>query len=168
MPKPTAVIQIEGVLRKPVGGAVVEAGRRLYHGLAGTFRLVLVSESNDREFFGRWLDMEGFYKHDHIVYAGEWRSSYRDWWVATAGSLKIRYGYDTELFIIPDAHAAAVLIHHGYNALLFVQAAYALPEWRPDDPKGVQPWQELTAEIDVQRALRAADNRMDNDPLRRP
>lgn len=163
MAQPTAVIQLEGVLRKPVTGAPIDSGRRLYHGLASTYRIVLVSEGNDRTYFGTWLGMEGFSKHDHIMYSGEWRPQNQEWWVATAQTLRLSYGYDTDLFVVPDPRDAAALITHGYNALLFVQASYALPEWRPDDPKGIQPWAELQGQIDAQRALRATDKRMDEE-----
>lgn len=161
MSKPTAVMQVEGVLRKPVGGAVLDSGRRLYHGLAGTFRLVLVSHDEDKRYVNNWLSMEGFTKHDHIASFGEWRPRADNEWVGMAGSLKLQYGYNTELFVVPAPHDAAALIEHGYNALLFIVAAYALPEWRPDTRKGVRPWSELMAEIDVQRYLRAGDKRMD-------
>lgn len=160
MAQPTAVIQIEGVLRKPVTGAPIDSGRRLYHGLASTYRIVLVSEGDDREHTGHWLGMEGFTKHDHIVYSGDWHPRHEERWVATAGTLKIQFGYDTDLFVVPSPHDAAALIRHGYNALLFVVAAYALPEWRPDHRQGVQPWEELVDEITAQRALRAKDKRM--------
>lgn len=166
MPQPTAVIQVEGVLCKPVTGAPIDTGRRLYHGLASTFRIVLVSDGDDREYTSTWLGMENFGKHDHIVYSGDWRPRHEERWVATAGVLKLQFGYDTELFIVPDPHDAAALIRHGYNALLFVQASYALPEWRPDHRQGVQPWEELMGEIAAQRTLRATDKRMDHDPLR--
>jgi hypothetical protein len=165
MAQPTAVIQVEGVLRKPVTGAPIDTGRRLYHGLASTFRIVLVSDGDDREYLGHWLGMENFGKHDHIVYSGDWRPRHEEQWVATAGVLKLQFGYDTELFIVPDPHDAAALIRHGYNALLFVQASYALPEWRPDHRQGVQPWEELMGEIAAQRTLRATDKRMDGGIL---
>lgn len=160
MAKPTAVMQVEGVLRKPVTGAVIDEGRRLYHGLASTFGIVLVSEGNDQQFYKTWLGMEGFTKHDHIVYSGEWRPEDRNWWVRTAGMLKISYGYDTNLIVIPDPFDAAALIERGYNTVLFTQASYALPEWRPDHRAGIRPWAEMTAEIERGRALRAADKRL--------
>lgn len=163
MPQPTAVIQIEGVLRKPVTGAVIDSGRRLYQGLASTYRIVLVSEGDDRQYLGHWLGMEGFTKHDHIVYSEDWRTRHKERWVATAGTLKTTFGYDVDLCVVPDPHDAAVLIEHGYNTMCFVQAAYALPEWRPDHRQGVQPWLDLVGEVQRQQSLRADDKRMNND-----
>lgn len=160
MAQPTVVIQVEGVLRKPVTAAVLEAGRRLYHGLASTYRIVLVTSSTDRLSSGGWLGMNGFSRHDHIVYGDEDVPATSEWWVSVAKRLKLAYGYDTELFVVPDPHDAMQLIRHGFSVMLFVQAAYAIPEWRPDHRQGVRPWAELTAEVEVQRALRAGDNRM--------
>lgn len=164
MANPTVVIQVEGVLRKPVTGAVIDNGRRLYHGLASTFRLVLVSEGDTagyKSYLDTWLSMEGFTKHDHIVYSGEWRPRADNWWVGTAGTLKLRYGYNTELFVVPDPSDAAALIEHGHNTLLFTIAAYALPEWRPDHPVVVRAWDGMMRVIDTEKARRAADKRME-------
>lgn len=160
MAQPTAVIQIEGVLRRPVGGGVIDSGRRLYHGLAGTYRIVLATRDDDREYHGGWLGMEGFSKHDHVVYGDIPVSGTREWWPSLARALKGQYGYDVDVFVIPDPHDAAELIGHGHNVLLFAQASYALPEWRPDATPGVVPWAELTAEVTRQRQLRADDARM--------
>jgi hypothetical protein len=156
-------MQVDGVIRKPVTGAPIDSGRRLYHGLAGTYRIVLATEATDRQHLSGWLGMEGFTKHDHVVYGDEPVSTTRDWWPSIARALRGRYGYDTDLFVVPDPEAATHLIQAGFNALLFVQAAYALPEWRPDTHRGARPWKQLVAEVATQRLLRADDNRMEND-----
>lgn len=166
MPQPTAVMQIEGVLRKPVTGAVIDSGRRLYLGLSQFFRIVLATEDTNREYFSGWLGMEGFFRHDHIVYGDEPVSATREWWPTIANALRVRYGYDTDLFVIPDPQTASHLIRAGYNTLLFTQASYALPEWRPDTRAGVRPWAELVSEVQTQRSLRAADKRMDEGEIR--
>lgn len=156
-------MQVDGVLRKPVTSAPIDSGRRLYHGLAGTYRIVLATEDTDRQHLSGWLGMEGFIKHDHIVYGDEPVSTTREWWPSIARALRGRYGYDTDLFVVPDPQAATSLIEGGFNVLLFVQAAYALPEWRPDMKRGARPWKQLVAEVATQRLLRADDNRMEND-----
>jgi hypothetical protein len=165
MPKPTAVVQVEGVLRKPVTSGVLETGRRLYHGLAGTFRIVLVTWETPVRL-APWLGMEGFDKHDHIVYPVNWPQARIPEWLNVARTLTLAYGYNTELVVVPDPGDAAVLLEHGYSTLLFTDAAYSLPEWRPDHKAGVQPWDALVSEITTQRALREADKRTKEDPLR--
>lgn len=161
MPRPTAVIPVEGVLRKP-SGVPDDAGRRLYHGLAGTYRIVLVAlEADSAVQMSEWLGMEGFTKHDHIVYPMGWARGIRiPQWLNIARSLKLGYGYDVDVIVVTDPADAKVLIENGYSTMLWTRAAYALPEWRPDHKAGVQPWADLTAEIEAQRAARATDNRM--------
>lgn len=165
MPQPTAVMQVEGVLRKPVTGAPIESGRRLYLGLSQFYRIVLVTE-NDRQYSGEWLGMHSFTRHDHIVYFEDSIVTRKYFWLDTARSLRTRYGYDVDTCVVPDPADAALLIRYGFSTLLFTQAAYALPEWSPDHSKGIKPWEELTAEVQRGRAIRAADKRMEDDPLR--
>lgn len=166
MPQPTAVLQVEGVLRKPITGATIDTGRRLYLGLSQFFRIVLVTDETDHDRINTWLGMEGYARHDHVVYGdGLLRRMFPDDepWLITANTLKVGYGYDLDLIVLPDPHDAAVLIKRGYNTLLFTQAAYAFPEWRPDHPGGVKPWSDLETEILKGRAMRATDKRMEDE-----
>lgn len=159
--KPTAVIQVDGILRKPGYGHVLDTGRRLYHGLAATYNVVLVSHESDKAHLKEWLAVEGFDKHAHI----EWLPSEGvtpNYWHETVNRLKARYGYPVEYAVITDPRVAARLLGYGYNVLLVANAAYAVPEWHPDTKPGVRAWQELTQEIDRQRQLRAADKRMED------
>jgi hypothetical protein len=158
--KSTVVIQVEGILRKPVGGQVLDSGRRLYHGLAGTYNLVLVTEDTNREQSKTWMALEGFDKHAHVEYCAVGFSP--AYWHVVVMALKLSYGYIVEYVVQPDPVTAEFLIRRGYSTLLVTNAAYALPEWRPDAPTGVKPWEELVAEIHGQRALRAADKRMED------
>lgn len=162
MPQPTAVFQVEGILRKPVGGQPLDSGRRLYHGLASMYSLVLVTESTDRQQIKTWLAMEGFDKHAHIIHDMDTGVAGTGiWWLTTANMLRNNHGYNIEYFVLNDPEAASYLIKYGYSTLLVTNAAYALPEWRPDADKGVTAWADLAAEIDRQRTLRAADKRME-------
>lgn len=166
MAQPTAVIQVEGVLRKPVAGGVADTGRRLYAGLRHAYRIVLVTEETDRDYIGGWLATEGFNGFDHIVHGDEPVRYVEGWWPSIALKLKLSYGYDTDLFAVTDPDDARSLIRAGFNTLLYTQAAYALPEWRPDHKEGTRPWEELVTEVTTQRALRASDKRMDEGELR--
>lgn len=165
MAQPTAVIQVEGVLRKPITGAVMDSGRRLYLGLASFYRIVLVTSETDSQGMTSWLGMNSFARHDHIVYPMAWAQDTRvPQWLNTARTLQLRYGYDVGMVVLPDPADARALIEHGYSTLLFTDAAYSLPEWRPDHRAGVQPWGELEDEIRHGLALRARDSRMEDGP----
>lgn len=163
MPQPTVVMQVEGVLRKPITGAVIDSGRRLYLGLAQFYRVVLVTEETDHDLINGWLNMHSFTRHDHIVYGDVDVSTARSRWVSIAKMLRHSYGYDVDLCVLPDPAEAARLIEIGFSTMLFTKAAYALPEWRPDHRKGVQPWLDLVGEVQHQQTLRADDRRMEDD-----
>lgn len=164
MARQTVVIQVEGVLRKPAG-AVIESGRNLYAALSQHYRIVLVSEEDDRDQVSTWLSMEGFRTHDHLVCSGDWRPRHEAPWVATMLALKVSYGYPVSLVVVPSPADAADLIRHGYDTLLFTMAAYALPEWRPDHKAGIQPWEDLSEEVSRQEQIRAQDNRWEQATL---
>jgi hypothetical protein len=159
MPIPTVAIQIEGVLRKTVTRAPLDMGKRLYHALAAEYNLVLVTEDADREQSKTWLAMEGFSKHAHVQFCTIGYSP--EYWLAAVKMLKLQYGYAIEYVIQPDPVTAELLIRKGFNSMLVTNAAYALPEWRPDSNVGVEKWDSMVAEVDRQRQLRAEDKRME-------
>jgi diphthamide synthase (EF-2-diphthine--ammonia ligase) len=161
MPIPTVAIQVEGVLRKTVTQAPLDQGKRLYHALAVEYNLVLVTEDLDREQMKTWLAMEGYSKHAHVVFGDSVMNYDKSWWLAVAKTLKLSFGYDIEYIVQPDPVEAATLVKHGYNSMLLTNAAYALPEWRPDAWGKVQPWNEIVEEVITQKRLRAEDKRMD-------
>lgn len=149
-----------------MGHGVLETGRALYHGLAGTFRIVLIS-FDSKPYVEPWLGMEGFDKHDHIVYPLTWPQDGRvSQWLTIARTLTHVHGYNVEMTVVPEPSAARVLLEHGYTVLLFSDAAYGLPEWRPDHRAGVRPWADLEAEITAGRILRAADRRLEEGDTR--
>jgi hypothetical protein len=157
------VIQVEGVLRKPVGGAVLDSGRRIYHGLASMYSIVLVTEAANKTHMKTWLGMEGFSKHAHVVYRSDFSVYPEDVWTSIAMDLRNTYSYDVAMCVVPDPADAAALLGRGFNTMLVTSAAYSLPEWRPDAPKAIRAWDDLSAEIAVQRALRAADKRTEEE-----
>jgi hypothetical protein len=164
MPQPYVAIQVEGVLRRSITGAPLESGKRLYHGLATTYQIVLVTDQTDRDYIRGWLGMEGLSKHAHLVYHDD-RADPEAWWLWVARSLKIKYGYNVEYFVVCDPEDARLLIERGYSAMLVHNAAYADPGWRPDTRKGVRPWNDLVSDITAQRAAAALDKRAEEDNL---
>lgn len=161
----TAVIAVEGVLKKPVTGHATDTGHRLYRGLAETHRIVLVTEDDNRDRTAEWLLTQGFARHDHIVYGDTPSPTGTAWWAHIVRTLKLAYGFDVDFTVVPDPVAARSLIAAGLTAVLFTPAAYSLPEWRPDHPSGVTPWNDLEAEMRVQRQLRAKDDRWTQEEL---
>lgn len=147
----THLINVGGVLRKPVGGAIIPDGIELYHGLATTGQVVLVLHGEDAEEANAWLELHGLVRHA---------------WVSDRGALAAkelrREGYDLGMVVVAEPEEALYHITSGVNTLLFTHAQYAQPSWRPDSRKGVQTWQAIVDETARLAKLKAADTRLRN------
>lgn len=157
MPQPTAVLQVEGVLRKPVTGQPIYSGKLLYLALSTEYNLVLVSEG-DSKLVKEWLVMNGLDKHGHIHFSTAPLTP--KYWHEVVKALKINHGYPVQYVVQPDPETAEILIHNGYNSLLVTNASYALPEWLPEGRGPVPKWRDLVDEVDRQAIARANDRRM--------
>lgn len=145
----THLVNINGVLRKTVGGAIIPEGTELYNGLATTGQVVLVRHGEDVAESDAWLELHGLVRHAWVSERG----------ALAAGDLR-REGYDLGMIVVAEPEEALYHITHGLNTLLFTHARYAQPSWRPDTRKGVQPWQAIVDETARQAAMKAADTRL--------
>ena len=143
-----AVMAVDGVLRKPVGGAPVPEGVRLYQALVRAGNVVL--SHHDPIGIADWLELNGCVGHSFIE-AGDT--------VEDCNDLR-RQGYDIDLVVVPDPAVAAELIHSGFHTLLLTHSAFALPEWRPDSPRGVRAWDTITKQVADLARMRAEDARL--------
>lgn len=171
MPTTTVVIQVEGILRKPVTGLTLDSGKRLYHSLASMYNIVLVTEETNREHMSGLLAMEGFDKHAHVIYGdflGEvyGEEAFQPWWLVVALQLTNRFGYNIEYFVLSEPYGAKLLIDGGYSTIVVTNAEYALPDWLPGNSLKPRPWDDYEEAIDRQRRARQSDDRMKNDPLK--
>lgn len=150
----TALVAIEGVLRKTMGGSPVPEGIRLYQALCATGQVVLLLDDwQAREQVTDWLELNGLVKHAFVDCADGATHVY------LANRLR-RGGYDIDMVVEPDPWMASELIKRGYNTLLFTHSQYAHPDWRPDAGKGIQSWQEIVDETAKQAIMRANDGRL--------
>jgi hypothetical protein len=152
----TSLIFIDGVLRKMTGGTLIPEGRRLYVSLSNTGRIVLAGLVHDREQLELWLELNGCVSHDFVFWC------HGQSWAAVANTLR-REGYDVDLVVVPDPNEAQQLIKVGFNTLLFTHAEYAHPDWRPDAPRGVQAWIEITDRVAAEARAKAKDTRVRNE-----
>lgn len=148
----TALIAVDGVLRKTMGSPIPE-GIRLYQALAATGQVVLLYDAREREQTDEWLELNGLVKHAFTDYADGATRLY------LANRLR-RQGYEIDMVVEPDPWLASKMIQAGYNTLLFTHAQYTQPGWRPDAGKGIQSWQEIVDETARQAVLKAADERL--------
>lgn len=136
----SVVITVEGVLKKHVTSAPIPVGIALYHGLANTFNLLLVTDSSQKEI-DRWCALEGLNRHA-AVEVNEGIVSNFDYEfrkLQQVQNLRNR-GYSVDLVIEPNPEAAAKLLIHGFNVMNFIHADYALPQWRPDYEHKPRAW----------------------------
>lgn len=145
----THLININGVLRKTVGGAIISEGIELYKGLASTGQIVLVRHHEDIEESDAWLELNGLVRHAWVSERG----------ALAAGDIR-RDGYDVGMIVVADPEEALFHIMSGHNTLLFTHARYAQPRWRPDTAKGVRAWSSIIDETARLAKLKAQDARL--------
>lgn len=147
-----AVIVVDGVMRKLVGGSPIPEGIRLYQSLVLTGQVILLSHDGTPQT-SDWLELNGCTRHRFI------RITPLHSWASMANDLR-RDGYDIDLVVVPDPQSAVELILAGLNTLLFTHAMYTRPDWRPDTSKGITPWAEIVATHALTARLKAADERL--------
>jgi hypothetical protein len=162
---PTVVaITIEGVLQQVVGDAPIPTGKHLYEGLSNVAGIALITDQ-DPEVVNRWLGLNGFDKHAFIVP----RDVIDPEDLAERRALQVRrlrsYGADVGLVIDSDPMAVRALFRDGVAASLYLSPVYSRPEHRPDYDGEVRPWDDLVAEIERARELRASDDRPRKEAL---
>ena len=153
----SVVIAVEGVLKKHVTNAPVPVGIALYHGLANTFNVLLVTDL-DRKELDRWCALEGLNRHAAVEYndgvISNWDIAFRR--LQQVKNLRQK-GYSIDLVIEPNPDAVIKLIYHGFTTMLYTHAEYALPQWRPDFEYKVKGWEEIEKHETKMAELRAME-----------
>jgi hypothetical protein len=159
MAKSAVAITIEGVLQKMVSSAPIPVGIQLYHGLAETFQVLLITDSDKKET-DYWLRLENLNKHGVVSYADPVLMSYP---VEVRRERQIKAfsarGFIVDLVIDPDPAICRSLLLAGYTVLPFIHHLYSYPEWRPDFEGEVRPWDRFEEEIAREMQLRNSDTR---------
>lgn len=138
----TALISIEGVLRKPNKDPIPE-GFKLLRTLVVSYRVVLSTDSNEAEI-NHWLKTNYLFDYSDVMdsshfYAGQDYKSRHLELARTQGKVEIYVDAD------PDACAAALA--QGIPTLLF-----SSPKYFPSS-REVRPWDTITKEQERQKQL---------------
>jgi len=166
MPLGTAVMVVEGVLRKLEGDAPIVAGVSLYSALRASFNLVLISgepeTERSKDHLDRFLTMNGMNKHQYIEYTSpvmrEIHGSAGER-VRQVSALRMK-GFAVDVVVEPHPEIAAELFNAGYLVLHFMSPQYSRPEWRPDHPKaGPKDWDKLQEQVAHEAYMRSQDHR---------
>lgn len=150
----SVAITIDGILRKPVGGQLIEPGRRLFDALKERYNVVLLSDEEDREPEERWL------LENHISGHGKLSLRTRATMSATAAEARCHQAtslkgshYALDLIYDTDLDVAAALLDAGFNVSLIINAALAEPSWRPGHKTQPTPWDELAQRVNDNNKL---------------
>lgn len=156
----TVGITVEGILRKPSGGQVIDFGKSLYYGLSSQSVIVLLSDGIEEET-EHFLAGEGLHEHIAVLYPDSIGRVLDgpDARLAQVTNSGKQYGID--IVIDPDPAVAENLILHGISCMLFCHAQYARPEWRPDYEFTPTPWESLQQQIASEAHLKATDSRLE-------
>lgn len=157
------VLPIEGILKKEVGGQINPDGFYLYRTLQSMYRIILVSESEtDARRVTDWLDKEGIYGYDDILYpmnlAANWATE--SYWTNVIRILRMR-GYNISAVVVNGPQEALDVINSSVPVIMFSQPAYGLPEWLPGSRRGAEDWDKLVDKIETERSARRNDRRME-------
>lgn len=155
----TAVIEIDGVLRKLIGGQLIPEGVRLYHALCSAGGVILLCDQYENmDNMNDWLTLENFIRHDDVQsYVGI---------VSKLNTLRGQQRHHVDLVVVADPDDANRLIRAGFNTLLFTHAEYAHPSWRPDTATGVLPWESLSKQVADNARMKAMDKRLQEKDIR--
>lgn len=155
------VLSIDGVLRSETGELIPD-GLIMYRSLKTVGRIIFLTEE-DRQRIDVWLMMHNLSDYDDLLDASVL--------IDPAENLRLRQMSvarskgPVSMYIDANPAYVAEALRRGMTSLLFCSPQYARPEFRPDAPKGVRPWDELVAERTRQQALKAADVRLKQEEL---
>lgn len=155
------VLSIDGVLRSDTGELIPD-GLILYRSLKTIGRVVLIT-AEQRRLIEVWLMMHNLSDYDDLIDSSV--SVDPDEPVAFRQLSVARSRGTVQMFVGASPALVAEALRRGITSVLFSVPQYARPEFRPDAPRGVRPWDELVAERNRQQALKAADYRLSADEL---
>jgi hypothetical protein len=159
----SVAITVDGVLRKMVGGAPIPVGLELYHALATTFRVVLLSnELADSTGMENFITANQLFDHVRIMSVDSVSA------VLIQPVLRVQQvnmaradGQNVQLVVEASPKCSSALVAAGYNVLTFTDALYAVPAWRPDfdaTPEvNITPWDTLSKTVAETARLHAID-----------
>lgn len=155
------VMPVEGILRKEVGGQINPEGFYLYRTLSSMYRVILVTYETENNRTKNWLDKEGIFNYDDILYGGSLCiNMLESFWANMIRILRMR-GYNISLVLVNGPSEARDVANASVPVLMYTQPAYGLPEWLPGSQRGAEAWESLVNKVETERAARLSDKRME-------
>lgn len=156
------VMPIDGILRKPSGGQLNPDGYYLYRTLQSMYRVILISHEGNTRRQVDWLDKEGVFGYDDIIYINSLCiNTLESEWTNIIRIIRQR-GYNLAMAVVNGPEEARDVLDASTPVLMFSQPAYGLPEWLPGSRRGAENWDSLVEKVESNRAARLADKRMED------
>jgi hypothetical protein len=155
------VMSMDGVLRSDTGEFLPD-GLIVYRAFKSIARVVLLT-SMEAKKAETWLAMNKMPDFDDLIDNSvkvDPTERLKDRQIKVARSRG-----SIEFYVDADPLMVAEAMRLGIPALLMTTPAYIRPEFRPDAPKGVRPWDEIVAETNRQQAMKAVDYRIKDPDL---
>lgn len=154
-------MSLDGVIRSDTGD-LIPNGLIVYRGFHSLGRVILLTEL-DRTRAEAWCVLHNMSDYDDLIDDSVTVDPHEPLRIRQLHVARSKGPID--FYVDASPRWAAEAFRMGMTSMLFSHPSYARPEFRPDAPKGVRPWDELIAERTRQQAMIAADRRLKNDEL---
>ena len=153
------LVSLDGVLSSD-SGEPIRSGVILYYSLSGNHRVALAT-SRTKADAEHWLLSHGIVGYDDLLdssYSLEGEDLKKRQFTISRSTAPI------ELYVDADPEMVAWAFEQGVPSLLLAHPSYLRVENRPDAPKSIRKWGEITAAITRQNIARALNRRLEDDP----
>ena len=166
MPK-LVVVTAEGVLCRRDGDNTFRANQPIGPGLdllaclSQMYNVCVASDETDRKVVHTWLIEHGLREHfSYVIERGPLMHEDPAERFMDQLTLLRSQGFSIGMAVVADPVMAASALHKGFTSMLFSHPAYARPEWRPDDDRGLRSWADIEEDLARQAELKATDARV--------
>lgn len=149
------LVELNGVMKNQ-DDKPITTGILLHASLAAHNRMTIMTDMSERDAI-QWMDANKVVDYDYIVdksaFLTDEHPQERQIKVARAlGGI--------DIFITNNPHLWAFAFELGIPSIMFGVPSYTRPEFRPDAPKQVRAWDDITEAVAKQNALRTQDARL--------
>ena len=150
------LVELEGVLKGPRNDEPILTGIQMVGALSSYNQISFLTEMSTLEA-KQWVDVNKIVDYDNLLDAS----------LALEGDdlteRQIKHARNrgkVDMFITGNPKHWVIAFEQGLPSIMFGVPSYVRPEFRPDAPKRVRSWDEITEAIAKQNAQRTQDRRL--------
>ncbi|CAB4124003.1 hypothetical protein UFOVP45_93 [uncultured Caudovirales phage] len=150
------LVELDGVIRDERDDGVIATGMLMYSTLTVYNRMIIMTSMSTAEA-ERWLNQNKIVDFDLIVDSSV---GLEDEVLAERQINVSRAKGNIDLFITANPNLWVYAFEKGIPSVMLGMPSYIRPEFRPDAPKRVRSWDDISAAIDKQNEARTKDVRL--------